>query len=172
MINERSKLINLVFTGLLTAIICVTTAFLFHIPTGVNGGYIHIGDAFIYLAASILPLPYALFAAAVGGAFADLLCGAAIWAIPTLIIKPVLVLFFSCKSNKILTKRNIIATIFAGIVGVLLYAIAEGVLFGNFLAALASSLFGSLQPLGSALVYIALGLALDKINVKEKLIFR
>ena len=43
----------------LAALICVTTAYIFHIPFGVNGGYVHIGDSLIYLAAAFLPTPYA-----------------------------------------------------------------------------------------------------------------
>ena len=36
--------------AMLAAVIALTTAYLFHIPVGGNGGYIHIGDAFVYLA--------------------------------------------------------------------------------------------------------------------------
>ena len=44
-----------------------------HIPAGLNGGYIHFGDAVIYLAAALLPKPYAMAAGAAGGVIADLL---------------------------------------------------------------------------------------------------
>ena len=44
-------------TTLLAALITVMTAYICHIPVGVNGGYIHFGDALIYIAASTLPLP-------------------------------------------------------------------------------------------------------------------
>ena len=43
---------QLTFSAVFAALIFVTTAYLFHIPTGFNGGYVHLGDAFIYLAAS------------------------------------------------------------------------------------------------------------------------
>ncbi|CDG01693.1 ECF transporter S component [Clostridium chauvoei] len=59
--NNMDKTKRIVLTALFAAIICITTAFIFHIPTGMNGGYIHIGDAFIYIAASLLPTPYAIF---------------------------------------------------------------------------------------------------------------
>ena len=59
--------------AMFAAMITLTTAYLFHIPIGANGGYIHFGDAFIYLAASLLPMPYACAAAAIGGGLADFL---------------------------------------------------------------------------------------------------
>ena len=46
---------------------------------GFNGGYIHLGDALIYLAAVLLPAPYAMAAGAIGGGLADLLT-APVWA--------------------------------------------------------------------------------------------
>ena len=57
---SHSKTKNMVMCGLLAAIICLTTAYIFHIPLGGNNGYVHIGDAFIFLAAAILPTPYAI----------------------------------------------------------------------------------------------------------------
>ena len=55
-----------IVTALFAAMICLTTAYLFHIPVGTAGGYIHLGDAFIYLAAAFLPTPYAMAAAGIG----------------------------------------------------------------------------------------------------------
>ena len=72
----------LVLSAMFAAIIALTITYLFHIPTGVTG-YIHLGDAFIYLAGSFLPAPYACAAAALGGGLADIMSGSAIWAIPT-----------------------------------------------------------------------------------------
>ena len=68
---SHQKVSRLTSTALFAALICVTTAYIFHIPFGVNGGYVHIGDSLIYLAAAFLPTPYAMFAGAIGGAMAD-----------------------------------------------------------------------------------------------------
>ena len=54
------------------------------------GGYIHFGDAIIYLTATLLPAPYAIAAAAIGGGLADLLT-APMWILPTIIIKMLIV---------------------------------------------------------------------------------
>ena len=63
--NRPAALITV--TGLFAAMIALMTAYIFHIPYGANGGYIHFGDALIYIAAILLPRPYALAAAAIGG---------------------------------------------------------------------------------------------------------
>ena len=70
--SKTNKLLLLVLSALFAAMITVMTAFLFHIPIGVNGGYLHFGDALIYLAASMLPTPYACIAAAVGAGDASM----------------------------------------------------------------------------------------------------
>ncbi|MBR6535800.1 MAG: ECF transporter S component [Lachnospiraceae bacterium] len=56
--GNQNRLKNMCLAGVLTALVFVFTAYL-HIPS-VNG-YVHVGDGFIYFAACLLPLPYALF---------------------------------------------------------------------------------------------------------------
>ena len=146
--NRNLKLMAL--AAMFAAMICVTTAYLFHIPVGVNNGYIHLGDAFIYLAAAFLPWPYAIGAAAVGAATADILTGAAVWAVPTMIIKALMVLPFSSKGHRILGLRNIM-----------------GVLFS-----FAGIWPGILQSIGGGLLFLLLGVALDKADMKQRLLSR
>ena len=62
---SHQKVSRLTSTALFAALICVTTAYIFHIPFGVNGGYIHIGDSLIYLAAAFLHMPCLLVQSAV-----------------------------------------------------------------------------------------------------------
>ena len=93
--------------GVFAALICLTTAYVLHIPVA-GGGYIHPGDALVYLAACLLPMPYGLVAAGLGSAVADLLT-APIWAPWTLIIKGLCVPAFSRKSRKLLCSRNLLA---------------------------------------------------------------
>jgi uncharacterized membrane protein len=79
---------RLSIASLLAAIICVTTALL-KIPTGITNGYVHLGDMFIFLSASVLG-PYAAIPAAIGSGLADLLAGYPLYIIPTIIIKGVM----------------------------------------------------------------------------------
>lgn len=163
-----SKVGYLTITGIMAALITLTTAYIFHIPIGVNGGYIHFGDAFIYLAAALLPRPYALAAAAIGGGMADLLT-APMWAPATIIIKVLIAIPFTNKGTKIITARNIIATVAAYLISGLGYYVAEYLLFGSWSVLLVSLSQTLLQSTGSAFVFVALGVALDKTQVKHKL---
>lgn len=163
----QSKVGYLTLTGIMTALIVIMTAYVFHIPIGVNGGYIHFGDALIYLAAVLLPRPYALLSAALGGGIADLLT-APMWAPATVLIKMLVVLPFTGRTARIVVPRNVIATVVACAITGAGYFLAEYLLFGN-LAILPVSLGQNLiQSTGSAIFFIIMGLALDKVQVKGK----
>ena len=154
------KIKKLVLSGLFAAIICVTTMFP-HLPVGVNGGYVHIGDTFIYLAASFLSPAYAAAASAIGSGLADLFV-APVYILPTVIIKALMALMFSAKENKMLCRRNVLATVFAGIICTVGYYIAEVVLASNFISPLISTLQGLVQPLASGIIYAVIASVIDK----------
>lgn len=167
--KETVMIRHLVVTGLMAAMITVMTAYICHVPTGINEGYIHFGDALIYIAAAILPAPYAMAAGAIGGGMADVLT-APVWAPATVIVKMLLVIPFTSKKNKIVNIRNIIALFIAGVISTVGYFIAEGILFG-FTVSFWTSISGSLiQSGGSAVVFIIFGLALDKANFKLRFV--
>ena len=163
------KLKKLTFTALLAAMITIFTAYICHIPVGSNGGYIHFGDSLIYIAACLLPWPYAMAAAAIGGGLADILT-APIWAPATIIIKALISIPFTNKSSKIVTARNVISTIIAFVISATGYAIAEAVITQtNILVVLPVSVPGSvIQSGGSAIIFIILGLVLDKMGFKKR----
>lgn len=168
-ITTSTKMKYLTLTGLLAAMIAIMTAYICHIPIGVNGGYIHFGDSLIYLAAALLPTPYALAAAAIGGGLADLMT-APIWMPATIIIKMLIALPFTSKNAKIINFRNIAAAIIACFVCVLGYFAAECVIFGSFGTALIASMYGNLiQSAGSAVFFAIFGLALDRAHIKGKI---
>lgn len=157
-------------TGLMAALITIMTAYFCHVPIGVNGGYIHFGDSLIYIAAAILPTPYALIAAGLGGGLADLLT-APMWTLATIIIKMVIALPFSSKGTQIVTKRNVLAAIIAYPISGSLYFFAEYLIFGNVSSAFLTSMLGSfLQSGGSAVFFIVFGLALDKMKLKTRVL--
>lgn len=173
--NSNKNIINLAFAALFAAMVTIFILVL-HIPNGI-GGYVHIADAIIYLAACILPLPYAMPAAAVGGALADMLSGYPQYIIPTFIIKALLVPVFTSKDRKIINKRNLIATVPALAVNVVGYAITKYILYAFVqnqpdvaMAKAIASLSGNvIQSVGSAVLFVAVGLALDKAGIKNRL---
>ena len=153
-------------TGVFTALVFVITAYL-HIPT--NNGYIHVGDGFIYLAACLLPAPYAMFVGAGGALLADCLTGFAVWAPGSVIIKAVTALLFSAKSKKIMTLRNSLTLLPAAVICAGGYYLYEALIYGNFISPLAGIPASLTQSVASAVVFVAAGLVIDKMKLKQKL---
>ncbi len=168
-VTQSVKMRYITLTGLMAAMIALMTAYICHVPVGVNGGYIHFGDSLIYIAAALLPTPYALAAAAIGGGLADLMT-APMWAPATIIIKMLITIPFTNKAAKIVTPRNVIATVIAYFISGVCYFFAEYILFGSFGSAFIASMSGSLiQSGGSAVFFIIFGIALDRVHIKAKL---
>lgn len=163
---DKEKIGLMCRTAVFTAVVFVFTAYL-HIPS--HTGYTHVGDGFIYLAASVMPLPSAVFIGAVGAGLADLLSGYAIWAPGTAVIKAAAVLFFSSRGDKIITRRNLLALLPAAVICIGGYYLYEALITGNFAAPLAGIPGYITQTALSAALYLALGVALDRLKVKERL---
>lgn len=169
--SRTLKLRRITAAGLFAALIYVFTAYL-HIPTG--AGYTHAGDGLIYIAACILPTPYAMAAGAIGGALSDGLTGFLVWMPATIIIKAITAAFFSNKSDKILTLRNILGIIPSLILCIAGYSLYEGtIMAGGFSLAAITAAFGQtpaycIQVGTSALLFISVSFLLDKSEFKKK----
>ena len=161
---KDQKIRLMCIAGIFTAIVFVFTAYL-HIPS--HTGYTHVGDGFIYLAACMLPLPYAMFVGAGGALLADCLTGYAIWAPGSIIIKAVAVLFFSRKSARIISIRNLLALIPAWAVCIGGYYLYETLITGNFVTPLSGIPGYITQSVLSSILFIVAGLAMDKLNAKK-----
>lgn len=168
-VAAKSRTYYLSIAGIFTALITIMTAYLFHIPVGVNGGYIHFGDSMIYLAAVMLPPPYGILAAGIGGALADLLSGAALWAPATFIIKMLITIPFTRKAGKIVCVHNVIGCVVAFLISGIGYYFAEAIIFGTKAAFLASMSGSIIQSGGSAICFIVFGFMLDRINFRQNL---
>ncbi|MBQ8574640.1 MAG: ECF transporter S component [Clostridia bacterium] len=183
--NRQTRFLQQIVLASLFA--AMTTVLTFYIKIPAHNGYIHLGDSIIYLAASFLPTPLAMICAGLGGMLADALGGYTLYMLPTFAIKSLLVLPFGRKSNKILTKRSLVALPAASLITVAGYYIAEVVIisvsstngFGQFCeyffssVAWASAIYSIpgniIQAVGSAIIFIMLGAALDKIKIKDKI---
>lgn len=163
---RTSKVKYLTIAGIMAALITIMTAYVCHIPIGANGGYVHFGDFLIYLAAVLLPRPYALAAAAIGGGLADLLT-APMWAPATIVIKMLLVVPFTNKHKKIVTPRNVMATILGYLITGVGYFVAEYLIFGTGAVLVVSMSQNFIQSVGSAVFFVVFGLALDKAHIKK-----
>lgn len=160
---------RMVVTALFAALIFLVTAYVLHIPTPATGGYIHLGDAFVYLAAAMLPPPYAVAAAGIGEGLADLLTGSAAFALPTLLIKSLMALCFTAHGKSILVRRNLLACAAAGVICVGGYYLTEVVLCRSFLVPVAEIPGNLIQAGASAVAFLLLGRAFDRTNMRGRL---
>ena len=157
---------RLCVTALFAAIIYVFTAYI-HVPS--HTGYTHVGDAFLYLPACILPAPYAAAAGAIGAGLADLLSGYGIWAPGTVIIKALTAFCFTNKKAPIVNKRNLLGILPALVLCVGGYYLYEAIITANFVTP-ALGIPGYLTQVAlSSVVYLVLGHALDRAGLKKKL---
>lgn len=162
----KNKIRLMCISGVLVALVFVVTAYL-HIPT--NNGYVHIGDGFIYLAACLLPWPYAVFVGAGGALLADVLAGFAVWAPGSVLIKSVTALLFSSKGKKIMTLRNALALLPAAAICAGGYYLYEALLYSNFISPLAGIPANLTQSVASAAVFVVSGLVIDRTNLRQRM---
>ena len=147
-------------TAMLAAVIfCLT----FFVKLPFPGGYVHLGDAAISLAALWLPAPWAMAAAAVGADLADLAGGYAAYAPITLVTKAIMAL----AAAPILRKKHSItafclAGIAAGVVNVTGYFIGDCILSGEPLVALSYTPANALQSAASLVIFAVAAKLLDK----------
>ena len=165
--NRNGKIFNIVLAGLFSALIFVMTAYLPRIPT--MRGYIHIGDAAVYLSASILPQPFAAVSAALGGFLADALTGYMIWAPYTLIIKACLTIAFTSSKGTIMNGRNCFAAAVAFPITIGGYYLAAILMTGSRIAPLEEVPANAIQAAGSMVLYILFAMCMDKTGVKTRL---
>lgn len=164
---NTTRLSRLCQCAIFAAVIYVFTAYL-HVPS--FNGYTHIGDGFLYLAASLLPTGYAAAAGAVGAGLADLLSGYSIWAPATLVIKALTACFFTSRAPSFLCRRNLWALLPAAALCGAGYYLYECAITGNFAAPAAGIPGYLIQSALSSLVYLALGRALDRAGIKGRLV--
>lgn len=175
--NKNKKITVISFASLFAAMTAVFI-YLIHIPYGTTG-YIHFGDAVIFLCASLVPAPYSVLAAAVGAGLADFLSGFPLYIIPTIAVKALMALTFSSKTKKLISKRNLVACAVSILISLALYGLTE-FLFGIYIysmppagavtVAASTLLQNSIQGAVSIVIYLAAGAALDKFNVKSRFV--
>lgn len=152
---------KVILAALMSALICVLTMFpKLPIPM-VNGGYIHLGDALIIVAAFLLNPWYAALAAGIGSCLADLFSGYALYAPATFIIKAVIALLASVMFAFLKRKQSVsyinllLISLLAELVMVLGYFLFETLLYGAK-AALVAAPFNFAQAAAGALAGVTI----------------
>lgn len=177
--KTNRRLALLCVSALFAALITVVTAYFPKLPLAV--GYVHLGDSLVCLAAAILPLPYSFLACALGGGLADLMCGYAVYAPASFVIKGVTALFFRSvfdpcgkvrvkdgKAERIICRRNLAALVPYTIVCVGGYFLYEIIIYSSE-AALPGIVMNLLQSLANAAVFVVFGVIMDKVGLLSRI---
>lgn len=174
--NQNEKTTKIILTGLMMALIIVATM-LIVIPIPFAGGYIHLGDTIIFLSVLILGWKYGAAAAGIGSALADILLSFVIWSPWTLVVKGIMAAIMGIFIQKAVKKPGIsifgfplyylIGMILGGFFMVVGYYFAEGVIYGNFIAAALSIPWNIVQFSSGAVLASVLAGALYRTPAKK-----
>jgi len=171
---KRKQINYLIMAALFAAMIAALSTI--HIIDMPNGGYVHLGDLFVLLAGCLLPTPYAMAAAAIGGGLADI--RAPLFMPATILVKAAIAGLMSAKSGRLLTRRNALMTLPYAAITMACYALYDlllvtlGLVLGEEIwtaVLIASVSFNALQVTASAALFLALAAALDRLGFKQKL---
>lgn len=142
--KSKFKTKHMVETALLTALVFVATAFInIRLPFLSNGGLVHLGTVMLFVTAIVFGKEKGAIAGAVGMAIFDLSSGWAPWAPFTFIIRGIMGYMVGAVTwSKNRDGNNLMINIFAMILSgawmIFGYYITEGILYGNWIAPVAS----------------------------------
>lgn len=157
--NAHTHIKHICICAMLAALAFVATYFI-KVPLPV--GYVHVGDAIVFLTAALLPTPYAMIASAVGVSLADLCGGYAIYIPITALIRILTVLGFSRKKPMI-SVRNMIGLALGIVICAAGYWAFEAIfVYETPLAALAGVPFNLAQSAVGAVIYLVVAKAAGK----------
>lgn len=159
MVNEKTN--QLAKTALMIALVFVGT-FSIRIPNPATGGYFHMGDSMIFLGVLILGKRNGAIAGGLGGALADLMCGATIYIGPTLVIKFIMAWIMATAIEH--DVNSLLGAIGGGIFQIIAYTLVEGVLF-TFPAAIAAIPGTTMQTLAGLVIFVILAKAMQSTKL-------
>ncbi len=120
---------KLTMAGVMAALVFVMT-YIPKVPVPMTGGYVHLGDGAIFLAALLLG-PLGIPAAAIGSGLSDILGGYMVYVLPTMAIKALVALIAWKGWKEGSWLRAVIAFVVAEAVMVLGYFAFESVMYGT-----------------------------------------
>lgn len=126
---------KLALGGMLSALVLLLTSII-KIPVPATGGYVHLGDGMIFLAALLLG-PYAALIGGIGSALADLVGGYFVYVVPTFFIKAAMGGIAGALVRQQAPLRNMLVFILAELVMVAGYFFFESTLYGWTVALIA-----------------------------------
>lgn len=149
--EKNIKTRQVVFGALFIAMVFVCTAFVnVRLPIAANGGLVHLGNVPLFFIAIWYGRRYGALAGGIGMALFDVMSGWALWAPFTLVIVGLMgyVVGAICEKNCTMG-RITLALLAACLIKITGYYVAEAIIYGNWLAPVAS-IPGNLVQVGVA----------------------
>ncbi|MFJ9384075.1 ECF transporter S component [Peribacillus sp. NPDC101481] len=167
--RSSQKTMDLIITAMLIALVFLSTFFLnIKLPIAANGGLVHLGTAMLFIASILFGPKKAALAGAIGMGLFDIVGGWTLWAPITIVARGlqgyiVGKIAWSKGRNGTSTAFNVIATIVSIPFMIAVYYIGEGILYGNWIAPLASIPGDLVQNILGIIVAVPVCVALKKV---------
>ncbi|MCK1983199.1 MULTISPECIES: ECF transporter S component [Peribacillus] len=167
--RSSQKTMDLIITAMLIALVFLSTFFLnIKLPIAANGGLVHLGTAMLFIASILFGPKKAALAGAIGMGLFDIVGGWALWAPITIVARGlqgyiVGKIAWSKGRNGTSMAFNVIATIVSIPFMIAVYYIGEGILYGNWIAPLASIPGDLVQNILGIIVAVPVCVALKKV---------
>lgn len=161
--NDTTK--KICYTALMIA---VTFIMISIVKIPIPNGYIHLGDAAVFLSGFILGPVWGAAAAAIGAAGADYFAGFGAYIIPSFIAKGVMAFItgYFLKGAAPRTKQLLVMVI-SGVLMVLIYYISETIIYGSITSPLVNIPFNLLQAAVGIVIAMILFKPLDGFRLNR-----
>lgn len=152
--EKKFGILEITITGVCIALTFVMTTINLRLPIPANGGLVHLGNVPLFLAAILFGKRTGALAGGIGMALFDLMGGWTLWAPFTFLI----VGLMGYMVGKITEKHtgfgwNLLAMAVACVIKIVGYYIAEGIIYGNWVAPV-TSIPGNLVQVTVAMVIV------------------
>jgi uncharacterized membrane protein len=172
-VRPGQKTFDLIMVALLIALVFIATFINIKLPIRANGGLVHLGTTMLFIAAFLFGPKKAALAGALGMALFDIAGGWALWAPITFVARGLQGFIVGQISWVKGRKGNSIAlNVTAAIVSmpfmIAVYYVGEGILYGNWIAPLASIPGDLIQNIIGLVIAVPVCVALKKVPYFNK----
>lgn len=137
--KKKNSIQTITLSAVFIALTYVFTAFInVKLPIAANGGLIHLGNVPLFIAAIVYGKKVGALAGGIGMGLFDLLSGWTLWAPFTVVIVGLMGYVVGSIAHKKGYPRYVLALMLALVIKIVGYYIAEIVIYGNFVAPVAS----------------------------------
>lgn len=163
--NSLTNVRDMTICAMFIALTYLATAFInIRLPLAANGGLVHLGNVPLFVAAVLFGKKNGAIAGGVGMALFDLLSGWTLWAPFTLGIVAAMGYMVGLVTEKKKTFRNIlVGMMLALLIKIGGYYIAEGIIYGNWIAPMMSIPGNIVQVVTGGVIAMPIIMALKNI---------